>query len=316
MASRDLADRGPCFDRPVALNGYAWWYVDAWSDDGRYGLTIIAFVGSVFSPYYAFARRRGPADPENHCAINVALYGPGGRWSMTERGRKNLLREADRFVVGPSALVWDERGLTIRFEEICAPIPKRLKGEIRLTPGPVLSRAFAIDGAGRHEWRPIAPMAEIEVACESPALSWRGEAYFDCNWGEEPLEAAFRTWIWGRARTRDGAAILYDVERRRGGRLSLGLSIDEAGRFSPLSPPPLGVSPRLLWGMKRPVWSDAGAGPRVEATLEDAPFYARTRYAARIGGEDLALMHESLSLDRFRTPVVQAMLPFRMPRRG
>ena len=36
------------------------------------GLTIIAFVGSVFSPYYHWS---GRAEPENHVAINVALYG-------------------------------------------------------------------------------------------------------------------------------------------------------------------------------------------------------------------------------------------------
>jgi len=273
-------------------------------------------VGSVFSPYYAFARRRGPTDPENHCALNVALYGPGGRWAMTERGRGRVRREADRFVVGPSELVWDDGGLTIRFSEVCAPIPKRLKGEIRLTPGAVLKRAFAIDGEGRHEWRPIAPIARIEVACERPDLAWRGDAYFDTNWGEEPLEAAFATWIWGRARTRTGATILYDVERRRGGRLSLGLGIDEAGTFCPLAAPPLSPSPRLLWGMQRPVWADPGASALVRSKLEDAPFYARTRYATELAGESVDLMHESLSLDRFVKPVVQAMLPFRMPRRG
>ena len=49
----------PRFDRPVPPNGYLWWYLDALSDDGRHGFTIIAFVGSVFSPYYAAARRRG-----------------------------------------------------------------------------------------------------------------------------------------------------------------------------------------------------------------------------------------------------------------
>ena len=49
------------FDQPVVRNGYAWWYIDALSDDGKQGLTIIAFIGSVFSPYYAWARRRGPA---------------------------------------------------------------------------------------------------------------------------------------------------------------------------------------------------------------------------------------------------------------
>ena len=41
---------GPRFDAPVPPGGYAWWYVDALSDDGRHGLTVIAFVGSVFSP--------------------------------------------------------------------------------------------------------------------------------------------------------------------------------------------------------------------------------------------------------------------------
>jgi hypothetical protein len=56
---------------------YLWWYVDALSDDGRHGLTIIAFVGSVFSPYYAWAHARGPALADDHCAINVALYGGG-----------------------------------------------------------------------------------------------------------------------------------------------------------------------------------------------------------------------------------------------
>ncbi len=271
----------------------------------------------MFSPYYKLARRRtGVADPENHCALNVALYGPGGRWSMTERGRRSVWRSEDRFAIGPSEAAWEDGGLTIRFDEVCAPVPKRLRGVVRLTPARLLDRAFAIDGGGRHEWRPIAPVARVEVACEAPALSWAGEAYFDCNEGREPLENAFRSWSWGRARTRDGAAILYDVESKRSGPLRLALAIDGAGNFLPTPTPPLSALPRLLWGMPRAVWADAGAAPRLEATLEDAPFYARSRVSTRIAGEDVALMHESLSLDRFAMPVVQAMLPFRMPRRA
>ena len=30
--------------------GYVWWYVDALSDNGDNGITLIAFLGSVFSP--------------------------------------------------------------------------------------------------------------------------------------------------------------------------------------------------------------------------------------------------------------------------
>jgi carotenoid 1,2-hydratase len=48
----------PCFNQVVPHGGYLWWYVDAISDDGIHGITIIAFVGSVFSPYYAWANQK------------------------------------------------------------------------------------------------------------------------------------------------------------------------------------------------------------------------------------------------------------------
>ena len=47
-------------DGSVAPGGYRWWYIDAVSDDGLHGLTLIAFVGSVFSPYYAWSGRADP----------------------------------------------------------------------------------------------------------------------------------------------------------------------------------------------------------------------------------------------------------------
>jgi carotenoid 1,2-hydratase len=51
-------------------------------------------------------------------------------------------------------------------------------------------------------------------------------------------------------------------------------------------------------------------------TLTDAPFYARSVLDAQWLGERVTVMHESLSLARFASPWVQAMLPFRMPRSG
>ena len=107
--------RGPRFDEHVPSGGYAWWYVDALSDDGQHGLTIIAFIGSVFSPYYAWARARGTGDPLNHCAVNVALYGRDRkRWAMTERGRGHVGRASSSLAIGPSLLTWDGDALTIR----------------------------------------------------------------------------------------------------------------------------------------------------------------------------------------------------------
>mgnify|MGYP000753538193 CR=1 FL=1 len=85
---------------------------------------LIAFVGSVFSPYYAWARRQGRAEPEHFCALNVALYGPRGkRWAMTERGRGAVQRTATSLSIGPSQMRWDRDELTIEIDERSAPLP-------------------------------------------------------------------------------------------------------------------------------------------------------------------------------------------------
>ena len=161
-----LAQLPIAFDTPVAPGGYAWWYIDALSDDGQHGLTLIAFVGSVFSPYYARARKRshGLADPLNHCALNVALYaGPGAKaptgWAMTERGRGAVQQSASRLVIGPSALHWDGNALTVTINEITTPWARALRGVVRLYPSAVLPGSYALDAAGRHHWCPLAPCA-------------------------------------------------------------------------------------------------------------------------------------------------------------
>ena len=52
----------------------------------------------------------------------------------------------------------------------------------------------------------------------------------------------------------------------------------------------------------------------VARTFEDTPFYARSLLAIDCDGETGTAMHESLSLERFRTRWVKCLLPFRMPR--
>jgi carotenoid 1,2-hydratase len=310
-AGSNERDGGPDFAIPVRPDGYAWWYVDALSADGAFGLTIIAFVGSVFSPYYAWAGRR---DPENHCAVNVALYGPrGARWAMTERGRGVVERDSNTLAIGPSALSWDGDGLTIRIDEISAPLPRRLRGKIRVHPASLNAQGFTLDEIGGHRWRPIAPSAAVEVELEAPSLSWSGVGYFDMNAGDEPLEDGFSLWTWSRAALPDGAAILYDADRRRAGPLRLALRFDRFGRPEDFAPPPRAQLPRTKWGVERETRSDDGAA-RIAKNFEDTPFYSRSLVATRLLGRELACIHESLSLDRFAQPYVRLMLPFRMPR--
>jgi carotenoid 1,2-hydratase len=312
-----MAGSGPEFDAPVAPGGYAWWYVDALSDDGKHGLSIISFIGSVFSPYYKFARRKPHADPENHIAINVALYGAGGhRWTMTERGRRELAHTADTLVVGPSSLRWDGIGLTFEIDEITVPFPSRLKGCVRVIPSGLNRHSFAIDTKGEHHWRPIAPVSRVEVAFEN-GLKWSGNGYFDWNGGKVPLEESFRRWDWSRSSDRDGATIFYDVSLKDGRHEGLALFIHPDGAIVETDPPPLcALPPSPIWRVVRGTRSDANFRGTIVKTLEDTPFYARSIVSSHVAERPVTAMHESLSLDRFVSPIVQCMLPFRMPRRA
>ena len=305
------------FDPEVPKGGYHWWYIDALSGDGRFGLTIIAFIGSVFSPYYKWARRKGPAEPLNNAAINVAIYAANGhKWAMTERGRVAVVRDRHGFSVGPSRLAWENDHLAINLDEITFPVPGRIRGKVRLHPRSLNLEPFSLDTDALHHWRPIAPTATVEVALEKPALTWRGHGYLDSNWGAVPLETSFRHWDWSRAPIGRGSAVLYEGQRRDGTPFNLALHFAADGRATPFAPPPASALPRTrIWRMPRHTRAEGDDPAAIEKTLEDTPFYARSLLRTKLLGEATTAMHESLDLDRFNLPIVQAMLPFRMPRR-
>lgn len=298
------------FDRPVPPGGYAWWYADAISEDESRALTVIAFVGSVFSPYYAWS---GRGDPEDHCAINVGIYGGPNRWTMTERRKTALHREAQFFQAGPSALSWDGDALVIDVEEIAFPKMMPVRGQVRIHPEVVNERRFVLDGEGRHTWRPIAPRARADVRFETPELDWSGPAYIDSNAGDEPLETGFRCWDWSRSPLKEGSALLYHATRRDGSQESLALRIDGQGGIEEVEGPARTRLKSSFWRVERMTQSEGDA--RIAKTLLDTPFYARSLVEHRIFGERAISMHESLDLTRFSRTYVKWMLPFRMPRR-
>lgn len=304
---------GPGFHHTPPRDGYAWWYLDALSEDHRHGLTIIVFLGSVFSPYYAIARRQGPADPMNHCCINVALYGSPARFAMTDRPVRALKRDDVSITVGPSAMRWDGKVLTLDLDEVAVPLPRRIRGQVRLTPGPMNRRVFTLDAAGHHHWRPMSAAAKVEVELEHPGLSWKGHGYFDSNWGSAPLERDFQEWDWCRVPLKEGAAILYDARRRDGTRQQLALRFHEDGRIEEMPVPPDVTMRRSMWGIRRATQSEKGA--RIVKTLLDTPFYARSVLETTLCGETAMGVHESLDCDRFAALPIQLLLPFRVPRR-
>jgi carotenoid 1,2-hydratase len=318
LAGGAAGDGRARFDQPVVPGGYAWWYIDALSEDGTVGLTVIAFVGSVFSPYYARAIRRGAAEPENHVAINAVVYGPRAkRWAMTERGADALHRSASHVCVGPSSLRWCGDDLVVEIDEWSVPVPLRLKGTIRVRPRMLAREEYALDAAGRHRWRPIAPVADVECRFSSPGIAFRGHGYVDTNSGSEPLAAAFRSWTWSRGIERDRTLIAYDVEPRHGHRPGLGLACHADGRIEPVEPPPSTALPAgPIWRVARSMRSDAGNPAESVRTFEDTPFYTRSLVDASWQGRRHPAMVESVDLDRFVSPWVQMLLPFRMPRLG
>ncbi|MFN3911672.1 carotenoid 1,2-hydratase [Hyphomonas sp.] len=306
---------GHLFDPSTPPGGYTWWYADGLSRDGEYGFTLIAFIGSVFSPYYAWSGRR---DPYNHCAINLALYGRNHcRWTMTERGRGDLQAEETRLAIGPSALTWQGDTLVIDVAEHGMPVPWPVRGQIRLTPRSFNTKLFNLDSAGAHTWQPIAPSADVELDFSHPGLSWRGDAYLDTNRGSSPLEETFRYWDWSRVQAEDGrAAILYNTAERSGAERSLSLMFAPDGSHTAFDPPPRTQLPSTpIFRIRRTTRSGTGSKVRLGRTLEDTPFYSRSIIESDVLGARAAGVHESFDGDRLAAPLVKLMLPFRMPRR-
>lgn len=310
---------GVDFSAPVAPGGYLWWYVDAISDDGREAMTLIVFVGSVFSPYYARARRRGPTEADRHCAFNTILYGPGGRkrWSMTERSADQLSRDRNHYRLGPSRLDWDGGVLTAHIDERCTPFPRRMRGTIRVTPESLTSHTLCLDRGQRHRWHPLAPLARVEIDFPGLGTSWSGHGYLDSNDGSEPLADGFTGWDWARLRLANGDCVVrYEARELDSEPHRLALRFRPDGSLQNESAAPaerLATTP--IWRMPRrmPVARDPH---RLERTLEDTPFYARSMLSAEVDGSSGVGLHESLCMQRFTRPWVQTLLPFRMPRRG
>jgi carotenoid 1,2-hydratase len=191
------------------------------------------------------------------------------------------------------------------------PWPSRLRGSVTLRAACRFDAPVTL--AAGHTWCPIAPAARVDVRLGT--IRWSGPGYLDANHGETPLEQAFTRWDWSRAHLQGGdSAVHYDITRRHGGPLSISQRFGADGRIETVAPPPSAELPLTGWRLARHARSDAGSPARIVRTLTDAPFYARSLVRARWWGEPVTAMHESLSLTRFDTRWVQAMLPFRMPR--
>ncbi len=236
---------------------------------------------------------------------------------MTERSRRRVQRDATQFTIGPSQLRWHGDCLEIDICEYAMPLPFPVRGRVRVYPQQLTNFSVPLDAKGRHRWGPIAPCARVEVALNQPDLRWQGHAYLDSNEGDEPIEHAFREWDWSRATLDDGStAVIYDVQPLATPDRLHAYRFFPDGRVLPFEAPPRQALPKTGWRMERRMRSDDLQPVTVIDTLEDTPFYERSVLASSLFGQRVISVHETLNVPRFVSPVVQRMLPFRMPRIG
>lgn len=292
----------PRFDAALPDDGYAWWYLDVLDPESDQGFTLIAMLGSVFSPGYARARKRGPTDPLEFCAINIAVYGARKRWVMTEHA--DVERSAEHLRIGGTTVRYEGADLLVEFDERCSPFGGALTGSVRVTPIVAGNLCHQLDAAGRHRWWPIAPIARATV--DLGDVQFEGQAYHDINAGDRPLEVDFRYWDWSRGA--DGT-VLYDVIQRDGPPIQFGV------RFTPDGAEPVDCATAVDlkpggWGVRRGTRSAVPIA--LLKTLEDTPFYTRSWLRRDTADGPVHVMHESLDLDRFDRAWVRFLLPFKM----
>ena len=222
-------NEGPNFNLEIPPNGYAWWYVDGISQDGSKAISIISFIGSVFSPWYAWSRRK---QPHNHCCINVAMYGKGWRWTMTERGEGSLRQSQDQLQIGPSSYTWKNEKLIIAINEVSTPHFDKVIGTVTISPKQVTAIEVSLTSDGSHIWRPFAPNAEIDVKIDKKGWNWKGHGYFDGNFGTRALEQDFSYWTWSRLPCNEGSIAFYDADRRKDVPLSVSRGVELARHAS------------------------------------------------------------------------------------
>ncbi|WP_299146387.1 carotenoid 1,2-hydratase [uncultured Tateyamaria sp.] len=283
------------------------------SDCGTRAVSVIGFIGSVFSPWYKWSGRK---NPQNHVCINVATYGPGGRFTMTDRGQSALRQTASRFEVGPSRMRWQGGQLIIDINEVSSPpLISRITGQITITPSALTSVELPLTPDGAHIWRPFAPRSRIDVQIDRKGWQWQGEGYFDANFGTRALEDDFSYWTWGRYPTGTGATCFYDATRLDGSELASGFAFDDSGAATEIPLPPKSPMRRSLWAVRRETRGDAGTRARQVQNMLDAPFYSRSAVETTLNGTRTTGVHEALDLTRFRSPLIKPMLAVRVPRR-
>ena len=131
-----------------------------------------------------------------------------------------------------------------------------------------------------------------------------------------PHNAGMASLVAGGAPRLAGKTVEVTAVRRDGSDFAMALRCDKTGHWADEPLPPRRRLMPTPFAIGRSTRADAGFRPRIVKTWLDAPFYARSALRTKMFGHEGEGVHESLSLDRLVMPIVQGMLPYRMPRKA
>lgn len=205
---------------PDTPGAYEWWYFDAFSDDGRFALVAIFFLGTPMSPYYKQVVDGKNPLPRDWCGVFFSLHelvskrvdrqNSYGKFWRERAYAYNLYRDgafkSDPFSVniGTSRLfkvatsdgkqAWhlqiEEKGLWRH----------TLRADLHFTlEGPPLTLPEAGDANNAHTWVCTAPVCRVSGTVTLPGkeIPLDSKGYHDHNFGQLPWDDV-DIWYWGR----------------------------------------------------------------------------------------------------------------------
>lgn len=290
---------------PTQPGAYRWLYADV--SAGEYSAVAIFMVGAVFSPRHSVAARRGES-PLDYCAVNFALYGPGGSlcWAFSEYA--GAQRSERRLTIGSSTLELKADGsVEAHVVERTPWWGKLLEAQLTLSPLAPPHAELQLSPGTPHHWQPLMPRASAVLHVRAPEVSVdaRGLGYLDTNRGDEALGGSMPGWRWMRAHGEHQTRILYEPP----GTAAIEVVARDGATHAWRTDAPAAPLRRNLWGLPVPASLDALASAPVGPVrqLESSPFYGRLEAS----GAGTHALCEVADFQRFHRPHIRWMARWR-----
>lgn len=203
---------------------YEWWYFDAMSVCGNWGVVIIFYQGNPFSPHYIQAMEKKGSLPDEFPALSISVY----HHDKTEyyafldfwKDEFSWDEESRTLKIGKNnfSISENDKELTYYIELDQAlvsghSIKAKLIFESKFISNNVFKTSFNNDV--NHQWDLSQPVATvggsmlISAKAGKIEMEFDGIGYHDHNVGMRPMKDDFKSWYWGRCHFKNHILIYY-----------------------------------------------------------------------------------------------------------